>query len=253
MEEHTWKPDVPLLIHEHHQRHLEDLPFWLELAHRQGAPILELGCGGGRLLLRLAGAVFPAYGLDRDRDMLALLRRQITPQLKERVHLILGDMTSFHLHQRFALIILPCNTFSTLSSAERQATLTCIHDHLNTDGLFAFSLPNPTLLRSLPRRAEPEIEEDFPHPLDGQPVQVSSSWERTSQHFILSWHYDHLQPDGRVRRFTVQTRHWLDPAEAYLHDLEAANLRLVDLYGDFDKSPYTPTAPFLIATATPRG
>ena len=65
-----------LLYDTHHQRHLEDLPFWLELARNANGPILELGCGTGRILLPLLENNLPAIGLDLDADMLAILREK---------------------------------------------------------------------------------------------------------------------------------------------------------------------------------
>ena len=47
----------PLYYHAQHQNYLEDLPFWLGLAAAQGSPVLELGCGSGRVLLPLARRV----------------------------------------------------------------------------------------------------------------------------------------------------------------------------------------------------
>jgi hypothetical protein len=104
-------------------------------------------------------------------------------------------------------------------------------------------------LKRLPRHSEPEIEESFPHPLDGEPVQVSSAWERLAQSLTITWHYDHLLPDGRVERVSTQVRHTLTPMETYLAELEAADLSLVECFGDFDRSPYTQEAPSLIFLA----
>ena len=56
------------LYHAHHSRNLEDLPFWQELARQQGSPILELGCGSGRVLLPLARAGYNVVGLEREPD-----------------------------------------------------------------------------------------------------------------------------------------------------------------------------------------
>ena len=61
---------LPLLYHAHHNRYKEDLPFWLELAARHGDPVLELGCGSGRVLLALAQDGYQVYGLDNDPGML---------------------------------------------------------------------------------------------------------------------------------------------------------------------------------------
>ena len=237
------------LYHAHHERHLEDVPFWLELAHQQGSPILELGCGSGRILLPLARAGFSVVGLERDPDMLATLREAMEPDIAGQVELIQGDMAAFALGRRFPLILLPCNTISTLSAAQRVATLNCIRGHLQPDGLFAASLPNPAVLTHLPRRSEPEIEESFPHPLDGEPVQVSSAWKRYTQSMTITWHYDHLLPDGSVERISTQVSHTLAPVETYLAELEAAGFYLAERFGDFDRTPYSPQAPSLILLA----
>jgi len=238
------------LYHAHHNRHLEDLPFWLELARRYDGSILELGCGSGRVLLPLARQGHRVVGLERDAEMLTVLHEVLTPDLEVQVQLVQGDMAAFNLGQRFTLILLPCNTISTLSAVQRRGMLECVRRHLRPDGLFAASLPNPALLWRLPRLAEPEIEESFPHPLDGEPVQVSSGWQRTSRHLIVQWHYDHLLPDGRVERFSTQVRHELALAEDYAAELGAAELCLVDRYGDFDNSAYHLESPYLILTAS---
>jgi ubiquinone/menaquinone biosynthesis C-methylase UbiE len=47
----------PQLYHIHHNAHTEDLPFWLKLAQQQGGPVLELGCGTGRVLIPLIQAI----------------------------------------------------------------------------------------------------------------------------------------------------------------------------------------------------
>lgn len=237
------------LYHAHHSRHLEDLPLWLELARQLGGPVLELGCGSGRVLLQLARAGYMVIGLERDAGMLSVLRENMEPRLQGRVGLLQGDMAAFGFERRFPLILLPCNTYSTLSAGQRQATLDCVRRHLHPQGLFAASLPNPALLRRLPRHAEPEIEESFPHPCDGEPVQVSSGWERTSTDYTVNWYYDHLLPDGRVERLTTQVSHGLALAETYLAELEAAGLRRVECYGDFDRSPYSLQSPSLILLA----
>jgi hypothetical protein len=90
-----------------------------------------------------------------------------------------------------------------------------VRQHLAPGGIFAASLPNPLRLASLPARGPAEVEETFPHPRTGNPVQVSSAWQRRKDAFTLTWHYDHLLPDGQVERQTVETCHSLQPLEAY--------------------------------------
>jgi SAM-dependent methyltransferase len=239
----------PVLYHAHHSLHAEDLPFWLSLAQGQAGPFLELGCGTGRVLLALAQAGHRVFGLDNDPAMLAFLLRNTPIALRPRVKIIQADFTSFHLAQQFGLILLPCNTYSTLGPDARQSVLECVRQHLQPGGVFAVSLPNPRLLRELPAHATPEIEEIFAHPLDGEPVQVSSGWRRTSRHLIIDWHYDHLLPDGSVQRVSARVKHFLIPAEAYLEELHRAGFTSITTFGDFDHSGNTNDSPHLIILA----
>jgi len=239
----------PSLYHAHHNLHPEDLPFWLDLARQQSGPLLELGCGTGRVLLPLLEAGFQAYGLDSDLEMLRFLRLSLPAGQQSEPPLFLADMAHFRLALHFPLILLPCNTLSTLSPAERLSTLVCVHAHLAPGGLFAASLPNPLVLAEMPRRGAEEIEETFPHPVSGDPVQVSSAWRRSAGHFTVTWHYDHLLPAGQVERLTAQAVHSLEPPEVYFAALEEAGLPAVAVYGDFDRSPYTSDSPYLILVA----
>ena len=184
--------------------------------------------------------------------MLRVLGQNIPAGLPMQTGVLQADMTAFHLASNFGLILLPCNTFSMLSVSQRLSTLARVRQHLHPKGQFAASVPNPVLLRRLPRRAEAEVEQSFPHPIDGEPVQVSSAWERTSREFKLTWIYDHLLPDGRVERFTAQAHHTLAGVATYEEELSQAGLELVNRWGDFDGSPYEVGSPNYIFIARKR-
>jgi SAM-dependent methyltransferase len=244
----------PLLYHAHHLRDSEDLPFWLELSSRQGSPILELGSGTGRVLLPIAQAGYEIIGLDNDLTMLAVLRQNAPDELRPELHLLQGDMSAFQLDERFALVLLPCNTLSTLAPPARLATLGCVASHLRPGGLFAASLPNPALLKRLPATSEAELEDIFPHPIDGEPVQVSSAWVRQEDLFTITWHYDHLLPDGHVERLTTQAQHHLASSENYQAEVNAAGMKIIEAYGDFEWLPYDEaTSPYLVLLAVKAG
>lgn len=233
---------LPLLYHTHHSLHPEDLPFWSDLAAQAHGPILELGCGTGRVLLHLAQEGHTVYGLDHDFAMLSFLHRRIPTGLAGRVHILQADFAHLNIRQRFALAIMPCNTYSTLSQEIRQALLSALRQFLLPDGCFAFSMPNPAMLRRLPRRSEAQVEEIFTHPTSGEPVQVSSAWQRSRQFFTVTWHYDHLLPDGAVQRLSAAIQHNLIPVQIYLDELHAAGLQPVTIYGDYALSPFAETS-----------
>jgi len=243
------KDQFPLLYHAHHSLHPEDLPLWLELASRCGGPILELGCGTGRVLTPLAEAGHRVYGLDKDAGMLAVLQRFLKPDCKPWVYLLQGDFAAIPLLAHFNLILMPCNTFSTLSQELRYQVLQGVKACLSPDGLFAASLPNPDRMRRLPRHGEPQIEDVFFHPAEGEPVQVSSRWERRADQLVVIWDYDHLLPDGRVERLSTQVHHSLASSAEHKAEFNAAGLELIALYGDYDRSEYTRNSPYLILLA----
>lgn len=239
----------PVLYHAHNIRNLEDLAFWLDLAEKWGDPVLELGCGTGRVLLSLANAGYTVYGLDSDFAMLEFLRTQMPFHLAARVNLIQGDMSDFSLATQFPLIILPCNTYSTLSQATRTAALVRIRQHLLPGGVFAMSMPNPSLLKRLPQHAEPEIEESFTHPLDGEPVQVSSAWHKTNTQVEITWIYDHLLANGEMERTVYQVTQQIIPLKEIEEEHRNAGLIITAMYGDFDGSPFSSHSTYLILTA----
>ena len=230
---------LPALYHAHHNRHLEDLPFWLSLASQAGDPILELGCGTGRVLLPLARAGHRCFGLDRDLAMLDFLQSHAELDLPHRPLLFAADISQFRLAQRFQLILLPCNTFSTLEVGARQACLALIREHLVPGGSFALSLPNPELLRHLPAHSDPEIEEEFIFAGTGNPLQVSSAWQHSRDTFRQLWIYDQLFPDGSVERKTMEATHYRIPVNAAVGAINTAGMRVVGTFGDYDRSPYS--------------
>jgi SAM-dependent methyltransferase len=240
----------PPLYHAHHNLYSEDLSFWIDLAAMADGPVLELGCGTGRVLLPLAQAGRPVYGLDNDQGMLRFLSHRLNPDLRSRVHLIRAEMSRFRFAIQFGLIILPCNTLSALPLTDLRAMLACVVDHLRPDGIFSASLPNPELLVRMPKHGPEEVEELFPHPVDGEPVQVSSAWERDEQFFSVSWFYDHLLSDGQVERMPAVIKHQLLKSGAYLEMLKDAGFHSFERYGDFSKAPYRKSSPHLVIVAS---
>ena len=241
---------LPLLYHAHHRHYQEDIPFWLGLSAQAGSPVLELGCGTGRVLIRLAQAGFHAVGIDKDLPMLNFLQALLESDAQHAPALIAADITRFGMKEKFPLVILPCNTFSTMNPNERISCLGSTSGCLCRAGLFAVSLPNPSIFHSLPDHSEAELEDEFLHPITGNPVQVSSAWQRTKYTFEVRWIYDHLLPNGEVEHVVVKTVHYKEELGAYLDEIQHAGLSVIETYGDFDRSEYTGDSPELIILAT---
>jgi SAM-dependent methyltransferase len=229
-----------------HQDYQDDLPFWLHLAAESSGQILELGCGTGRVLLALAEAGYTVMGIDYDPNMLAVLKEHIPTRSEGKIQMILGDFTTLAVKETFHLIILPCNTYSTLSAAARALTLDRVVAHLEPGGYFTVSLPNPVILAELSDPDQPETEMIFSHPQTGNPVQVSSDWETSRGDVKLRWFYDHLLPDGKVERLVTTVTQHKTTRETYQAEIFSVGLDITATYGDFDFAPYHAESPYLI-------
>jgi SAM-dependent methyltransferase len=235
----------PNLYHAHHQKYQEDIPFWQALASEGAGPVLELGCGTGRVLLPLQWKGLAVFGLDINYHMLAMLKAEET-----EVRVFQANLLQFHLGLKFSLIFLACNTWSTFPASERAMALEVICQHLVPGGVFAASLPNPNVLLDLGESEGIEPEVTITHPDTGNPVQVSSDWQVDQisadlKQVTFTWHYDHLIPDGQVERATYHNHHWAAPAQTYIDEFSQKGL-IVRSWGDFTRVPYEGSSPYLI-------
>lgn len=232
------------LYHEHHCRESEDLPFWVRVARRWGhAGTLELGCGTGRVYHALRDAGVCTFGVDLDPGMLAILREQ--EHLKGRSSVFRGDMRSLGIAAgSFGLVILPCNTFSTFSAEAQAEIVSEIARVLFPKGVFVVSMPNPSLLATLPSYGNLELDTTFPHPLSGEMVQAFSAWQRIGERFELQWEYR-----CAGRRYVWQVQHILQPPEAYVRLLEAHGLEVASRFGDFEHGAFDEESEILCLVA----
>ncbi|MGQ9366185.1 aminotransferase class III-fold pyridoxal phosphate-dependent enzyme [Azospirillum sp. ST 5-10] len=117
-----------------------DLDEYAALAAAYGRRVLDVGCGTGRVGLRLAERGAEVVGLDRSADMLGRMERHaaaLPPEAAARVRLVEGDAASFDLDGHFDLIL--CSAFTFLPTAEdRLAFFGRARRHLAETGALAF-------------------------------------------------------------------------------------------------------------------
>jgi SAM-dependent methyltransferase len=120
-----------------------DLPLWRELAAERPGPVLDLGCGTGRVALDLAARGHEVTGLDPDPDLVRELAARAR-RLGVHVRTVVADARSFAIGDRFALAIAPMQVFQLLGGpAGRQAALKHVRAHLDRGGLLAVALADP--------------------------------------------------------------------------------------------------------------
>ena len=143
-----------------------DREFYAALAAERGGPVLELGCGTGRVLLPIARTGLPCVGVDPSPAMLEVLRAKDPPA---NLTLVQGYMEALDLDRRdFALATAPFRAFMHLLTVDAQlAALTRIRDHLRGDGWLALDVFDPDLARMAVDDAETPQP---PFELDGQTI-----------------------------------------------------------------------------------
>jgi SAM-dependent methyltransferase len=115
-----------------------DLALWEELARRTGDPVLELGCGTGRVSLHLARRGHRVVGLDRDPELIAELSRRCG---ELSVEPLAADAREFELDQEVALVLAPMQFLQMLDdSAARGACLGAVADAMRPGGLLAAAI-----------------------------------------------------------------------------------------------------------------
>jgi len=117
-----------------------DLALWEELSDEVSGPILDLGCGSGRVGLHLARYGHAVHGLDLDSDLVAAFNeRALAAGLKAKA--TTGDAREFDLGEEFELAIAPMQLIQLLSgSAERVACLRCAGRHLRPGRTLAVAI-----------------------------------------------------------------------------------------------------------------
>jgi SAM-dependent methyltransferase len=126
-----------------------DLPLWEELAERCDGPVLDLGCGTGRVALHLARRGHRVYALDRDPDLLSALSERaadfhhtgVGSNSDALVEPVVADARDFELPEPAALTLAPMQFLQLLPSrADRLACLRCVAAVLQPGGLLAAAL-----------------------------------------------------------------------------------------------------------------
>lgn len=137
----------------------QDLEFYRALAAGASGPVLELGCGTGRVMLPMLRAGAEVCGIDSSRAMLAVCVEKIAREpeaIRRRAHLLLADMRDFTLGRHFSLAVAPFRSFQhLLSVADQLACLACVREQLVSGGRLVLDLFNPSLNALVdPNRAE---------------------------------------------------------------------------------------------------
>jgi SAM-dependent methyltransferase len=115
-----------------------DLTLWEQLAEEADGPVLDLGCGTGRVALHLARRGHSVIALDVDHELVAALdeRADGLP-----LQTLLADARDFELETDIALALAPMQLIQLLPGhADRLESLRCIGANLLPGGRVALAI-----------------------------------------------------------------------------------------------------------------
>jgi SAM-dependent methyltransferase len=241
-----------------------DVAFYRDAVHEFGDPVLELGCGTGRIALALAETGHRVTGLDVSERMLERCnqkRAQLATEARERVHLVQGDMTRFDLGEKFRLVIIPFRPMQHLLEMEQQIScLESVRKHLQSEGR-VFGRRGGRLILDVfqtdaermhdPAHMKEESVTEYVTP-DGRRVRVMervAAFHRAEQRNDVEMIFYVRDARGKEERlvFAWTLRYFFRYEVEHL--LARCGFKVSAVYGDFDRSPLADDSPEMIFVA----
>jgi SAM-dependent methyltransferase len=223
-----------------------DLPFYRALVAEHGGPVLELGCGTGRIALELAREGVEVVGVELSPAMLDFARRK-ADAAGVAVTWALGDIRSFDLGRTFPLVLLPYNTLNHLLDMDSiRRCFATLRRHLDPGSRFVVDTFQPSLafLGGEPARRRPILR--YLDPYTGEEVVLHEEhhYEPATQLDRIVWRY-HVggRTDGGEEEMTMRLffPNELEPL------LALERLAMEVRYGHYDRRPFDSTSPRQLA------
>jgi SAM-dependent methyltransferase len=242
--------DAALYDHEYRRRR-DDVRYYRELAGEIGGPVLDLGCGTGRLLVPLVRAGIEVVGVDASAPMLGRCRERLARLGVTEVELHRADFRQLALGRRFPLVVCAFNTFMHLyERRDVERFLAVVRAHLAPDGVFAFDVMHPDM-KWLSRDPDKRwARTRFRHPTTGerQIYSTSLSYDSALQIAFMRIFYEPAEAPASPRKKRVSRRRELVVHLAHRYffprELEALlhynGFRIERHDGDFDGTPLEP-------------
>ena len=233
---------------------LVDRDFYLDLAREYGGPVLELGCGTGRITLPLARQGIDVTGVDASRSMLEVQRAKLADEpaaVKRRVRVEEGDFRTLCLGDQYPLVVIPFRPMQHMYSVDDQlAAMRNAGRHLADGGILAFDVFNPRFDKLLSGDGEEHLELEWP---------TEGGTGRTIRRYFVKDGFDpvNLVFSGRFifrlcnddRVLSEETEPFKMSVYTYPHLkalFYASGLESVGEFGSFDLKPIGPDMPEMI-------
>ena len=218
-----------------------DVPFWRRLAAAQDGPVLELGCGTGRITIPAAQAGARVVGVDRSAEMLARGRQRVRrSKLDGSASLVLGDIRALPFRGRpgFNLVMAPYGILQSLTKeSDLRATLDSVHRVLRRGGLFGIDL-----VPDLPRWSEYERRVSL-RGTRGRTTNITliESVRQDRARGLTIFDHEYVERRGKAKRLHTFSLTFRTLSVAQVsRRLEKAGFEIRAVLGDYRGRPWDP-------------
>lgn len=221
--------------------------FYVEQAVQADGPVLEIGCGTGRVYLEMLREGVDAYGIDISEKMLEQLEERaesepIEPQVRR------AEMQTFTPQREYEAVIIPGRGFlHNVSREDQRRTLENIHDALAPGGTLICNFYTPDFVTIASHVGE-TVEHDFEHEGETYTVRVTEEFD-DKVHNVVHGVQTIEDADGNTVN-EISTRLKLVMRDEFALLLEAAGFEEWDVYGGFDVEPHDSVEQEMVWIAT---
>lgn len=236
---------------------LGDVAFYRTLAEQAGGPVLEIGCGTGRLTIPMARAGAVVRGVDSSAAMLDRLTRRLDREpaaVRGRVTLTHGNAIGLD-PGAFPLVLLPFNLLMLqhgTGTAER--LLAAAVAALPPGGRLALDVMNPlTLSAAAERSGIPSSP--LTDPWTGASylkITLAGPVDADGEQLVHGW-YEALEDGERAILTDFAFRWRMIPRPRLERLLSDAGLSIEETAGDFDGAPWQPDSRRTVVVARRTG
>lgn len=230
-----------------------DVPFWRRVAAGADGPVLELGCGTGRVSRPLARAGVELVGIDRSAPMLDRARRRMNPtlhQLARWLRFVRGDIRALPFAAgAFPMVIAPYGILQSLiRPRDLTATLTSVARVLGKGGTFGIDL-----VPDVPKWREYQNRVQLRGRAGGAQLTLVESVRQDPKRHLTTFEQKYLERRGdqtREHRFDLTFRTL--SVRQMTGQLERAGFRVDSVLGDYRGRPWDDRADVWIILAKKR-
>jgi ubiquinone/menaquinone biosynthesis C-methylase UbiE len=231
----------------------QDITYYVELAKQTGGPVIELGCGIGRISIAIAQAGIDVIGVEFSAEKLAFAKQRAADLgLSDRIKWIESSSTNFQLPGTVCpLVIMPDRSFLQLVNVRDQLrTLKAIRRHLNDGGIFAFHAFVPHMRKLLEMEGKYTFRGTFPSGNEELEVYDFMELDTFNQLANITRYIERFDQQGNsIDRTKTKLRlRYIFPAELS-HLLAVCGFKVEHRYGSFYRAPFEATSEELIVEA----